>query len=88
MGGSPLTREKGSVTNDNHSQEALLDVTALPSSPIQSKEDLRAIREAAAFGMPLGNDRFKAQIEKTLGRTVGYARRGRPKKRTTTNADE
>jgi len=40
--------------------------------------DVRAIRNAAAFGMPLGNDRFKAQVERILGQAIGHARRGRP----------
>ena len=40
--------------------------------------DIHAIREAAQFCMPLGNDRFKQQIEAALGRSTGYARRGRP----------
>jgi len=31
-------------------------------------------------GMPFGNDRFRRQIEQTLGRKVGYARRGRPRR--------
>jgi len=38
------------------------------------------IRKAASFSMPLGNSRFKQQIEDSLGRKVGYARRGRPQK--------
>ncbi len=43
--------------------------------------DLNAIRRAANFAMPLGNDRFKAQIEAELKRSIGQARRGRPVKR-------
>ena len=38
------------------------------------------IRKAASFSMPLGNSRFQEQIETALGRTLGYARRGRPQK--------
>lgn len=43
--------------------------------------ELSAIRSAANFAMPLGNDRFKAQIESALQRSVGQSRRGRPLKR-------
>jgi len=43
------------------------------------KEYIRAIRNAARFSMPLGDDRFKAQIEKALGRRLGYSKRGRPR---------
>ena len=40
--------------------------------------DIQAIREAAQFCVPLGNDRFKQQIEAALGHSTGYAKRGRP----------
>jgi putative transposase len=36
------------------------------------------IRTALDFSVPLGNDRFRQQIEAKLGRSVGHARRGRP----------
>ena len=42
------------------------------------KEDINAIRTAAHFSMPLGNDRFKRQIERALGRSIGHAKHGRP----------
>ena len=38
------------------------------------------LRESLQTGTPLGNDRFRAQIEQALGRAVGFSRRGRPKK--------
>ncbi len=41
---------------------------------------LPAIRAALQTGTPLGNDRFKAQIEAALQVKVGHARRGRPVK--------
>ncbi len=47
---------------------------------VLSKELVHDIRKAANFSMPLGNNRFKDQIEKTLGRSIGYADRGRPRK--------
>ncbi len=37
-------------------------------------------RECLQTGTPLGNDRFRVQIEQALGRPVGLSRRGRPKK--------
>ncbi len=43
---------------------------------------LDEIRSAWQTGTPLGNDNFKKQIERTLRTKVGYAKRGRPRKRT------
>lgn len=43
------------------------------------KDELHAIRRAVEFSMPLGNDRFRAEIEQALGRKIGYAKRGKPK---------
>lgn len=40
--------------------------------------DIHAIRKATEFSVPLGSERFVRQIEKALGRSVGYAKRGRP----------
>lgn len=45
---------------------------------VLEKNALAQIRNAAEYSMPLGNDRFKQQIEATLGRALGYAKRGRP----------
>ena len=42
------------------------------------KDMLHQIRAAAEFSVPLGNSRFKAEVEEMLGRKVGYAKRGRP----------
>ncbi len=42
---------------------------------------LDAIRSAVQTGTPLGNDRFREQIEAALKRKVGQARRGRPTRR-------
>ena len=41
-------------------------------------EQVHDIRTTVQTGTPLGNDRFREQIEQTLGRGVGQARRGRP----------
>jgi putative transposase len=43
-------------------------------------ETLKSIRAAWQTGTPLGSERFKQKIEKTLNMKVGYAKRGRPKK--------
>ena len=51
-----------------------------------SEEDLHAIRKAAHYCHPLGNDRFRTQIEEKLGRPVGMMKRGRPRKRETDGA--
>jgi putative transposase len=40
---------------------------------------VKDIRKAAAFSMPLGDDRFKAQVEVMLNRTIGQAALGRPR---------
>ncbi len=42
------------------------------------KELVHQIRTASEFSMPLGNDRFRQQIERALGRSIGQAKRGRP----------
>jgi len=43
-------------------------------------EMLGDVRACLQTGTPLGNDRFREQIEQTLGVKVGYSARGRPKK--------
>lgn len=44
------------------------------------KAKLQAIQRATTFSMPLGGSDFREQIEKVLGRRLGYAGRGRPAK--------
>ena len=41
---------------------------------------LKQLRECLQTGTPFGNDRFREQIEHTLGLKVGFSKRGRPKK--------
>jgi hypothetical protein len=41
--------------------------------------DVDDVREAVAFSVPLGNNLFKDRSEATLGKSVGYIARGRPK---------
>ncbi len=43
-------------------------------------KDLADIRASWQTGTPLGNDKFKEEIEAVLGRKVGQNRRGRPVK--------
>ena len=42
-------------------------------------EMLSDVRACLQTGTPLGNDRFRLQIEQALGVKVGYSTRGRPK---------
>jgi len=37
------------------------------------------VRKAVTFSVPLGNHLFKERTEATLGQSVGYIARGRPK---------
>ncbi len=46
-------------------------------------DGLKQIRHAINHDMPLGNDRFKEEIEMMLGRRINDRRRGRPKKEKT-----
>jgi putative transposase len=41
-------------------------------------DELDLIRASLHSGTPLGNDRFKQQIESVVGGTVGFSKRGRP----------
>jgi putative transposase len=41
--------------------------------------DVHDERKAVAFSVPVGNNLFKERIEATLGKSVGYIARGRPK---------
>jgi hypothetical protein len=41
--------------------------------------DAHDVRKAVAFSVPLGNNLFKERIEATLGKSVGYIARVRPK---------
>ncbi|MGB5199922.1 MAG: transposase [Sedimenticolaceae bacterium] len=43
-----------------------------------AKDVVHQIQTALDFSMPLGNDRFRQQIERELGRSIGQAKRGRP----------
>ena len=42
--------------------------------------DIQRIKNAAALSMPLGNSRFKEQIERALNRKIGSEHQGRPRK--------
>jgi len=41
-------------------------------------DELDLVRASLHSGTPLGNDRFKQQIESVIGCTVGFSKRGRP----------
>ena len=47
----------------------------------QDSNLLGEIRASVQTGTPLGNDKFKSEVEKLLGMKVGQSRRGRPEKR-------
>ena len=46
---------------------------------VADSDELALLRCALQTGTPLGNARFKMEIEATLDLKVGYARRGRPR---------
>ena len=50
-----------------------------------SEENLHLIRKAAHYCQPVGNDRFREQIERKYGLQLGQMERGRPRK---TSAEE
>ncbi len=62
--------------SDAERQEAYRALLAFMQPP----ETLKEIRDCLQTGTPLGNDRFRTSIEATLGKRVGRAQRGRPKK--------
>lgn len=45
---------------------------------VLSAEDCDAISKATHFSMPLGSAKFIEQVERQIGRRIGYAHRGRP----------
>ncbi len=61
----------------NHQHERMYRYRSLFESQLDEC-DIHAIRKATEFSVPLGSERFTQQIEKVLGRSVGYAKRGRP----------
>ena len=51
-------------------------------------QEIGSIRRALNYSIPLGNDRFRRQIEASLGRRTGQAHRGRPRRPKWGPADE
>ena len=47
---------------------------------LEDLDKVAAMRAALQTGTPLGDDRFRMEVETALGMKVGYAARGRPKK--------
>jgi putative transposase len=68
----PLYLALGEDASSRQSSYRALFASHLP------KEVVHEIRMALDFSMPLGNDRFRQQIERALGRSIGQAKRGRP----------
>ncbi len=69
-----LYRRLGPNTEDRSRRYRALFPTTMDAA------EIKAIRDAATFGMPLGNELIKANIEVMLGRKLGYTQRGRPKR--------
>jgi len=67
-----LYRRLGMTQEERRNRYRALFVTSL------AKEEIHTIRSAARFSMPVGDGRFKEQIERALGCSVGQAKRGRP----------
>ena len=67
-----LYRNLGMAEEERRSRYRTLFSTHL------EKEDIHIIQSAARFSMPVGDGRFKAQIERALGCSIGQAKRGRP----------
>jgi putative transposase len=67
-----LYRRLGMTDEERRSRYRTLFVTSF------AKQDIHTIRSAARFSMPVGDGRFKAQIEHALGNSIGQAKRGRP----------
>ena len=66
-----LYRRSGmSIEECQHRYRALFSATL-------TRENIHTIRSAAYSSMPIGDDRFKVQIEKALGRSIGRAKKGR-----------
>jgi len=61
--------------SDGERQEAYRELF----STSLDKQDIHAIRESSRFSMPLGNNRFKEQIEQALNVKLGQAKLGRPR---------
>lgn len=45
-----------------------------------SEENLHLIRKSAHYSQPVGDDRFREQIEARYGIRLGQGKRGRPRK--------
>jgi putative transposase len=59
-------------------EERLYRYRALLRTGLDAR-DVHNVRKAVAFSVPLGNNLFKERVEATLGKSVGYIARGRPK---------
>lgn len=69
-------RYRGLSRNSTERQAVYRDLFRSVLEPGELKE----VRAAWLTGTPLGNDRFRADIERALKTKVGQAHRGRPKK--------
>ncbi len=75
---NPLTTPHAVYLAQHHDQDdRQKHYQSLFEGQIDSK-DIQTIRNAAQLSMPVGNDRFKKQIETALGYAIGHIKRGRP----------
>ena len=74
---TPHRLYKGLGTDPSAQQVAYRELFRKSLAP----EQVHDIRAAWQTGTPLGNDRFREQIEAAVKMKVGYARRGRPRKK-------
>jgi putative transposase len=65
-------RVLGGTAEDRQAAYCRLFASALDPRSISQ------LRACLQTGTPFGNDRFRAEIEATLGRAVGFSQRGRP----------
>jgi putative transposase len=70
----PLTQALGRTRRKRHDRYPALFRASIDA------DGLTDIRAACQTGTPLGNDAFKAKIERKLHCQAGQARRGRPKR--------
>ncbi len=68
------------ISNTDDQRTYFLALLIEVPSRYRAEDGLTDIRAACQTGTPLGNDAFKAKIERKLHCKVGRARRGRPKR--------
>ncbi len=75
---SPLIEQHALYLALGNSPQSRQEAYSALFSEMLEQGDIEAIRACAQSGTPLGNDRFRREIEAVLQRKVGQERRGRP----------